>query len=87
LAYQGPKHGYNVGGGGAEILVGLGTWLWNLYDDAKAGKETNIKIVAKSAVDREDWEVTFIENYKRLKQEAEIEYRANNSPENESIEI
>lgn len=86
LAYQGPKEQYNIGGG-LEGLLRRGTWLWDLYDDANKGKVSEIKIVAKSPADREDWEVNFVENYKRLKQEAEMEYRAVDSPESESIEV
>jgi hypothetical protein len=86
LAYQGPKDQYNTGGG-LEALLRHGTWLWDLYDNAKQGKESKIKIVAKSPGDRENWEVEFIENYKKIKQEAEMEYRVSSSPENESIEV
>jgi len=69
MAYQGPKYEYDTGGGLDGLLRG-GTWLWDLYDDAKKGKKTKIKIVTKNKEDMENWEYNFINKIDLLKREA-----------------
>lgn len=81
LQYRGPVSGYLIDSTDVASTRQFGYWLWDL------NSYNIIKIKAHSAAKRLEWETTFINNYKRLRQMAEIEYAASNSSQNESIEV
>lgn len=81
LQYRGPISGYLIESTDIATTRQFGYWLWDL------NSYNIIEIETHSASKRAEWETTFINNYKRLKQIAEMEYEVSNSPENESIEI